>query len=810
MTGIDFAEGDTIVDLTTNLNNQLNITLTPPPEILKYCPIQQAKYTQDGTNYTISCELKFTLAENEEGEPTQDLTFTITIEYERDVNSSKTTYNVQIAIPIKENLALTCEGIIKEELSHIAVLQGYSAQTFPIYLLGNNLSIPEELIPSELEISTNQTILFVVTFPQNNRQTNKRKFIIGIGIHGNLDLAQIPLIAAQIPPEQLNTYVAIELLVALQTFEQKELKDINSLLTELSKPLKIQPPNSSENKLDKGVNIAAYLRFGEFEWSWLFRLKRRTGRGNISSRRNPRQIGNFQLVSAVASTPQDYSLTIVENGAWLTLQRSFGPLHIEKIGLLYKQGEIHLVPEITLQVSKFSLSFVGVSISSPLQAELNCTFNLNGFGLEYKSNSLSIGGAFARLVNDDGTEEYLGLASLGMKVKAKALSISAIGSYTEHQGKLALFLYAVVNYPLGGPPFFFVTGFSAGFGYNRSLTVPPLEELPDFPLVSQAMNGTGGIDHDNLSQTISDQLNGIAKSIQPASDSGFLALGIKFTSFKLVDSFGLLTVAINESKFEVNLLGLSSLIIPPQESGLPAVGRAELVMAARFAPSEGILSVRAQLTDNSYILSPDCRLTGGFAFCVWYGGEHDGDFVITFGGYHPRFNVPQHYPQVPRLGFNWQLDSNTSIRGENYFALCSHALMAGGRLAFEYDSGSVWARFEAGADFLISWKPYYYDISVGIHVSGGIGFISVSLGVKLDIWGPEFGGKAEIDLWITSATIRFGNQGSRTLDPISWEDFRESFLPPDQEVCSVAVGEGLIKQLEQDDKEYWILTLPAL
>jgi hypothetical protein len=284
-----------------------------------------------------------------------------------------------------------------------------------------------------------------------------------------------------------------------------------------------------------------------------------------------------------------------------------------------------------------------------------------------------------------------------------------------------------------------------------------------------------------------------------------LAIGVKFTSFKLLDSFGLLTVAINEDKFELNLIGNSRLAVPPKESGLDPVAQAEMILQARFAPSEGVLSVRAQLTPASYILSGLCQLTGGFAFCIWYAGPHDGDFVITFGGYHPAFKVPSHYPKVPRLGYKWQIDGNTSITGEAYFALCSHAVMAGGRLSFDYDDGWAWASLSVGADFLICWKPYYYDIRVDLHISAGISFVSGSLGVDLHLWGPELGGTFKISFWIASVTVKFGDQGSRDPLPIGWGEFRESFLPPDDEICSIAATEGLVKQLKRDDEEIWIV-----
>ena len=60
------------------------------------------------------------------------------------------------------------------------------------------------------------------------------------------------------------------------------------------------------------------------------------------------------------------------------------------------------------------------------------------------------------------------------------------------------------------------------------------------------------------------------------------------------------------------------------------------------------------MTSDSYVLAPDCRLTGGFALCFWFKPHpRAGDFVVSLGGYHPAFNAPPHYPAVPRLGVAW-------------------------------------------------------------------------------------------------------------------------------------------------------------
>ena len=66
-----------------------------------------------------------------------------------------------------------------------------------------------------------------------------------------------------------------------------------------------------------------------------------------------------------------------------------------------------------------------------------------------------------------------------------------------------------------------------------------------------------------------------------------------------------------------------------------------------------ILSVQAQLTDNSYLFSRDCQLTGGFAFFMWYpAGAVRADAGRLQPGLH---SLPRSSPTVPRLGFNWSV-----------------------------------------------------------------------------------------------------------------------------------------------------------
>jgi len=212
----------------------------------------------------------------------------------------------------------------------------------------------------------------------------------------------------------------------------------------------------------------------------------------------------------------------------------------------------------------------------------------------------------------------------------------------------------LVNDPLGGPAFFFVTGLAVGFGYNRDLLIPPVEQLTSFPLVAQAIRGDG-LPPDPGRDTLLQELENLHNYLTPKTDQYFLAVGVKFTTFKIVDSFALVTLAFGK-QFAFNLLGLSTLLVPPSMEGKQVdkdpLAEIQVALRATYMPEEGVLKIDALLTPNSYILSRKCRLTGGFAFYSWFKGQHAGDFVVTLGGYHPHFNVPAHYPIVPRLVFN--------------------------------------------------------------------------------------------------------------------------------------------------------------
>jgi hypothetical protein len=516
---------------------------------------------------------------------------------------------------------------------------------------------------------------------------------------------------------------------------------------------------------------------------------------------------------------------------WLTLQKSFGPLAFQKVGIRYGDSVLYFLMNASVSAGGLTIAVIGLGVGSPLTS-FKPKFSIDGLAITFAEGPVELAGALVGTI--DPVDFYGGLI-LGVE----QLQIAALGGYCEVEGHPSFFLYAVLDYPIGGPAFFFVTGLAAGFGFNRKLVIPPVDGVATFPFVQWA-EGAGNppsMDTGSIGDTVTKVIGELSSSgvVAPSVGDYWLAAGVHFTSFELVDSFALLTIEFG-TEFEVALLGLSSVQLPPKPA--PPVALAQLELEAAFIPSQGLLSVGGQLTPASFVLSPDCHLTGGFALVTWFAGEHEGQFVVTLGGYSPRFDVPSYYPPVPRLGLNWQVTPQLSISGDLYFALTSSAVMAGGGMSAVWQSGDIRAWFDVEADFLLVFEPFHYYLSAGIHLGASFKLhlifttitVSIHLGVDVDIWGPPFAGKARIDLSIISFTITFGAGQADTNTKIEWPDFVKKLIPsqpappnstngrvaalaagaadadPVPAVVQMSVQAGLVKRLSDKDGELnWVV-----
>jgi hypothetical protein len=507
-----------------------------------------------------------------------------------------------------------------------------------------------------------------------------------------------------------------------------------------------------------------------------------------STPRNNSEKGEAQPIP----TEEKYRRKKKENTGW-----QLGPINLELTSLNWEQNKIWISCRLEAKFLGLSFYFVQLSLgfspnkmiqlaSSAFLPEIR----LKGIGIGFKNSLMELSGMLYQSSNDPS---YRGIVT----IKLPQITIRAVAAYSHKNGNSAFFVFGVLQLATGfGAPFLRITGFSVGFGYNYSALIPEAEGIPNFPLVSLANRppATWREQWDTL-EKISDDF-----SIQ--KDALFIAVGIKFSVFEIIDGYALLLINTGDSP-SINVLGTATVCLPKEKSSShePAIAAIELSFLAQYDFAEKALKIKAVITNNSYLLDPKWHLTGGVALYTWMGGEYAGDFVFTAGGYHPDYLIPSHYPRVPRIGFNFEL-GGLIAKGEVYFALTPSAIMAGMYFSAIWQSESCRIGFILSADFLVCWKPFQYYaqtfVCFFIHCRFLFCKIDLNLSAELQLWGPSFGGIATLDLGILSINVKFGDSAARP-SPLTWSQFADSFLPEKNKICTLSVVEGILKKINENE-----------
>ncbi len=499
---------------------------------------------------------------------------------------------------------------------------------------------------------------------------------------------------------------------------------------------------------------------------------------------------------------------------WFAVQKTFGPLTLGRVGVLTTPGRFGLALDAAIATKAFSLDLSGFTVSFAADniSPSSVRVDLDGLLVAFTAKSVSMTGSLLKTVTPAGTS-YDGTLLL----QVGKYGITAAGSYANMGGYTSLFVFGLIKGAFGGPPAFFVTGLAAGFGYNRSLRLPKTSEIQQFPLVLAARQGSAYLPEPGVAAALHKLSTG--GWVPPEQGQYWLAAGILFTSFQIIESFLLFSVQFG-NELIIALLGISSLQLPRAPLGRPFV-YIEMVLDVVIRPAAGTVQVNALLTPNSFVLDKACKVTGGFAFYLWFGEKFRGDFVVTMGGYHPWFTRPKHYPEVPRLGVSWVMSPELRLEAGTYFALTPSCVMAGGSLDVAFKAGALRAWFRAWADFIIYWRPFFFHVRIGVSIGASYTLdlgpvhktFSVELSAEVELWGPPFGGIARVTWWVISFTVKI-NGGVRPALPGTvlpdWASFAEAFLPPRSEICLPRADRGLTAVLtegpETDPVTVWLVS----
>ncbi|RLU81814.1 hypothetical protein CTZ27_31940 [Streptomyces griseocarneus] len=611
-------------------------------------------------------------------------------------------------------------------------------------------------------------------------------------------LSDLPLVGDSISPDHDLGITGVKAVIASDALTADQVKALNEQISRLDGT----HPRFPEETRGRALVALDYEWGGEKRTPLMFRLAGAKPTEDHENKDHENKVPAPKLLNAapVAGTwaasattdapaatapPAAPSDPAAPAAAWVTLDRSFGPLYVRRLGASYQDERLWVLCDATVHAGPLELGVDGLGLGIALDGkDFTPSGRLDGLSLSFRKPPLEISGAF---VNKPVTADspYDRLIEGSALIKTPSASFGAIGAY-EHlkSGTRSMFLYAELGAAFGGPPAFRVTAVKAGFGYNSGLRVPSIDQVAGFPLLRGLAGAGEGTPPEPLDvlKELTEGTDGAPAWVTPHEGSTWLALGLDADIFEIVHCKALAFAEFGPDDLVVGLLGSAKAQFPDPAKGLgEPYASVELDISAVYRHSADMLAVDARLAPDSFLLDRSVHLTGGAALRLWFGSsDHPGDFVFTIGGYHPRFAPPAHYPRADPVGVDWTPGSELTVKGTSYFALTPSAVMAGGRLDLRYDGSWAKARIDVGFDALVEWAPFHYEVDVWAEITAQVWLLfgwsgEASLGARLSVWGPSFGGTAHVKVLGISIPIDFGEPKAGPA-PIGWEQFR-TLLP---------------------------------
>ncbi|GAA0349622.1 YncE family protein [Streptomyces blastmyceticus] len=624
-----------------------------------------------------------------------------------------------------------------------------------------------------------------------------RAWAVRVGVGLDARLSQVPLLQGQIPEDQDVGVRGLGVLIASQDLPADRVTELNNALAASDGTLPLLPADG----LGKGMAFTVDVT-----------LPGRSGTTPLVVRGGGRSEKTPAPARPRAITQDGDPVGEVSTGlplvAWVSVQRSVGPLSLRRVGAGFADGTVWVLFDASLGMAGLTVGVDGLGLGIQLSDPVPPQFRLDGLSVGYSRPPLTIKGA---LVNRPADDTYKTLIEGVLAVTAEEFGLTALGAYAQTRAnpdQPSLFLFGRASGKFGGPPPVEITGIMAGFGLNTDLRLPEGDQVLEFPFLKD-MTSTGP-DADPL-EVLNGLMGGEDAWVRPRAGQLWFAAGLAFNIFEFLDGQALLVLEVGDD-FAVAVLGTAEARFPKE--GPTQYARVRLGLSAKYRASEQILKLTAQLAPGSFLIDEACVLTGGFALYTWFDDAHAGDFVLTLGGYYPGYPVPTRYPQVPRLGFNWPVTSELTISGGSYFALTPGAIMAGGALDVNFRSGDLHAWLTAHANMLIEWAPFHFEAEVDISI--GVSFvldlwlvretIRVEVGASLRLWGPPTAGEVTVHLWFISFTIGFGDRSARDVPAATWADVVKQ-LPAKENAVRLVPMDGLtpVRAKDEQGNELWVV-----
>ena len=217
---------------------------------------------------------------------------------------------------------------------------------------------------------------------------------------------------------------------------------------------------------------------------------------------------------------------------------------------------------------------------------------------------------------------------------------------------------------------------------------------------------------------------------------------------------------------DIAILGVLRLALPADEI---AILELQVNFAGALEFSKSRLYFFASLYDSHLLF---ITIQGELGLLVAWGD--DADFVLSVGGFHPKFNPPPlPFPTPQRIEVNLINESYARIRATGYFAVTTNTVQFGSSSEMFFGFSALSVEGHSSFDALIQFSPFHFSVEISTSFSVKVFGVGVwGLGIDLTLEGPtpwHAHGTASISLLFFSIGVDVD---------VTWGDDRDSSLPP--------------------------------
>ncbi|MFO8001909.1 MAG: DUF6603 domain-containing protein [Marinilabilia sp.] len=216
----------------------------------------------------------------------------------------------------------------------------------------------------------------------------------------------------------------------------------------------------------------------------------------------------------------------------------------------------------------------------------------------------------------------------------------------------------------------------------------------------------------------------------------------------------------------IAILGTLKCILPEEKSAL-LVLQVNFIGAVDFTKKSGFFF--ASIFESRVLF---ITIEGEMGLLVAWGD--DPDFLVSVGGFHPRFNPPPlPFPVPKRVSLNILNESWGKIRVQGYFAVTTNTVQFGTKMELYFGFSEFKIEGHLAFDALFQFNPFYFIIDISGKVSlkvFGVDSFSISLKFTLEGTSPwRAKGYGKIKILFFSFKARFDE---------TWGESKNTSLPP--------------------------------